>query len=80
MRIDVLPAYLYCEGVISPGTGVSDSCELPCGCRELNPGPSGRADGALTHQAISPAHKMDSFTQFLWYNVKEMKLRGDQKV
>ena len=22
-----------------PGTGVTDSCELPCGCWELNPGP-----------------------------------------
>ena len=24
----------------SPGTGIADSCELPCGCWELNPGPS----------------------------------------
>ena len=29
----------WCEGVRSPGTGFSDSCELPCGCWELNPGP-----------------------------------------
>jgi hypothetical protein len=28
-----------CEGVVSPGTGVTDSCGLPCGCWELNPGP-----------------------------------------
>ena len=27
-----------CEGVGSPGTGVIDSCELPCECWELNPG------------------------------------------
>ncbi|KAL6040407.1 hypothetical protein STEG23_015188 [Scotinomys teguina] len=27
-----------CKGVESPGTGVIDSCELPCGCWELNPG------------------------------------------
>lgn len=26
------------EGVKSPGTEVSDSCELPCVCWELNPG------------------------------------------
>ena len=26
-----------CEGVGSPGTGVTDSCELPCGCWESNP-------------------------------------------
>jgi hypothetical protein len=25
------------EGVRFPGTGVTDSCELSCGCRELNP-------------------------------------------
>jgi hypothetical protein len=28
-----------CEGVRSPETGVIDSCELPCGYWELNPGP-----------------------------------------
>ena len=27
-----------CEDVRYPGTGVTDSCELPCGCWELNPG------------------------------------------
>jgi hypothetical protein len=27
------------EGVIFPGTGVADRCELPCGCWELNSGP-----------------------------------------
>jgi hypothetical protein len=27
------------EGVRSPGTGIVDSCELSCGCWELNPGP-----------------------------------------
>jgi hypothetical protein len=26
-----------CEGVRSPGTGVTDSCKLPCGCWKLNP-------------------------------------------
>ena len=30
--------YLY-EGVGSPGTRVTDSCKLPCGCWELNTGP-----------------------------------------
>ena len=28
-----------CESVGSPGTGVTDSCELPCGYWELNLGP-----------------------------------------
>jgi hypothetical protein len=27
------------EGVIYPGNGVTDSCELLCACLELNPGP-----------------------------------------
>ena len=27
------------KGVGSPGTRVTNSCELPCGCWELNPGP-----------------------------------------
>lgn len=28
-----------CEGIRNPGTGVTDKCELPCGCWEMNPGP-----------------------------------------
>jgi hypothetical protein len=28
-----------CEGVGSPGNGVTDSCELPCGCWEMNLSP-----------------------------------------
>ena len=43
-----------CDGVRAPETGVTDSCELPCGCWELDPGPSGRAVSALNHRAISP--------------------------
>ena len=27
------------RGVRSPGTGVKDGCEPPCGCWESNPGP-----------------------------------------
>jgi hypothetical protein len=27
-----------CKGAKPPGTGVTESCELPCGCWELNPG------------------------------------------
>jgi hypothetical protein len=27
------------RGIASPGTGVTDSCELPCECWELNLGP-----------------------------------------
>lgn len=28
-----------CEDAISPETGVTDSCELPCECWKLNPSP-----------------------------------------
>ena len=34
-----LPDVCLCEGVGSPGIGVTDSCELSCGCWELNLGP-----------------------------------------
>ena len=27
------------KGMVSPGTGITDSCEPPCGRWELNPGP-----------------------------------------
>ena len=39
MCICASPNSYLCEGVRSPGTGVTDNCELPCGYWELNPGP-----------------------------------------
>ena len=38
----------WCEGIRSPGTGFSDSYELPCGCWELNPGPREEQSVLLT--------------------------------
>jgi hypothetical protein len=35
MCVGILPACL-CKGSRSSGTGVTDCCELPCGCWELN--------------------------------------------
>ena len=35
--IHTCPVHVCCHR--SPGTGIRDSCELPCGCWELNPGP-----------------------------------------
>jgi hypothetical protein len=46
----ILPAFIFVhhvcanpgraeEGVRSPETGVTDGCEPPCECWELNPGP-----------------------------------------
>lgn len=45
--------YLYvcqCEDVRSPGTGVTHSCEQPCGCSS-----SGKAASAFNQWAIFPA-------------------------
>ena len=51
MCVDILPACMSVhrvlpgalrrpeEGVGSPGTGITDGCEPPCGCWESNPGP-----------------------------------------
>ena len=38
MCIDVLLYVWLCEGVRSPATGVTDGCELPCGCWLSTPG------------------------------------------
>jgi hypothetical protein len=38
---------------------VTDGCEPPCGCWDLNSGPLGEQSGTLAHWAISPA--LDSF-------------------
>ena len=37
-----------CEIVRSPGTGITDCCELPCGCWELNWGPLEKQPVLLT--------------------------------
>lgn len=39
------------EGVGSPGTGVTDGCEPPCICRELNGGPLQQQLSHLTRPA-----------------------------
>jgi hypothetical protein len=39
MFIGVFTCMCVGEAVGSPGTGVTDRCELPCGCWELSPGP-----------------------------------------
>lgn len=37
--IGVMLTWMCVSGVRSPGTGVTECCELSCGCRELNSGP-----------------------------------------
>lgn len=55
-----LPACM-CEGAGSPGTGVTDSCELLCGCWELNVSPledqSMLLNAEPSFQFLKPTHK-----------------------
>jgi hypothetical protein len=51
------------EDVESPGTGVTDSCELPCRCWELKPGPLEAQSVLLT---------VDSSLQLQWANSYSM--------
>jgi len=44
-----------CEGVGSPGTGVTDSCELPRKCWELDPGPLEEQQPVLLTSESPPA-------------------------
>ena len=37
--LSVYVYHMYAGALRSPGTGVTDGCEPPCGCWELNPGP-----------------------------------------
>ena len=47
-----------CEGVRSPGTGVTDRCEVPCGCWELNPGSLQEQPVLLTAEpSLQPLYK-----------------------
>ena len=55
-----LHVYL-CEG--SPGTGATDSCELPCGCWELNLGPPREQPVLLT--AEPSLQFMSAFLKYL---------------
>jgi hypothetical protein len=48
-------ACMSVRGARSSATGVTDSCELSCGCWELN---SVLKDSALNHWAISPARSL----------------------
>lgn len=48
-----------CEGVGSPETVNTDSCELPCGCWELNPGPLEEQPGLLRAEpSLQPPPKI----------------------
>ena len=44
-----------------PGTGVTDSCELPCECWELMPGPPEEQSGLLTAEPSLQPSKFATF-------------------
>lgn len=46
-----------CEGARFPGTGLTDSCKLPGGCRDLNPDPLEELPVHLTIEASLQAVK-----------------------
>jgi hypothetical protein len=45
-----------CEDIRAPGTGISDSCELPCACWELNLSPLEVQSVLLTLSHLSSPH------------------------
>ena len=60
------PHSCLCEGVRSPGTVVTNSCELPCWCWELNSGPLGRQPVFLTTEPLlQPQNRF--FCLFLFF-------------
>jgi hypothetical protein len=45
-----------CEGVRSPETGATETCELACGCWKLNPGPLEEQPVLLTPETSLQSH------------------------
>ena len=54
-------------GIRSPGTGVADGCEPPCGCWELNPVlcKSSQYSFLIANQSVSPATFHDFYSSFI---------------
>ena len=59
-----------CEVVRSPGTGITDSCELSCGCWDLNLGSLKNKPMFLTAKP-SPQPQVSAFTQFTRDSIRE---------
>lgn len=56
-----LQVCLY-EGIRSPGTGETDSCELPCRFWELSPGPLEEQPVLLNHVSSPKCHFVNTLT------------------
>jgi hypothetical protein len=64
-----------CEGVRSLGTRVTDSCELPCGCWEFNPGPLEEQSVVLTAEPSLQPQTIQIFKR-RWYILMSDTLSG----
>lgn len=51
----------------SPRTGVTDRCELPCGCSHLNPGSLEKQPVPLTAEHFSPLKDFSLMTLFCFF-------------
>lgn len=60
------------KAIGSPGSGVIDSCEMPCGCYELNLGSiEASALNPITEPITSPLPHLSNFIFTLMYNMYE---------
>jgi hypothetical protein len=58
-----------CEGVRFPSTGVTDSCESPCGCWELNPDPLEEQPLLLTAEPSLQPPRLIYYCYYYYYLV-----------
>lgn len=63
--------------VRSPGTGIEDSCEPPCGCWDVNLGPLQEHQVVLT---IEPSFQPLYFPLETWGKAEEMQVRHEHRV
>ena len=64
------------EGVRSPGTRITDSCELPCGCWDLNIGPLEEQPMFLiTEPSLQPCDVF-FWSFFIWESVLQRFSKG----
>lgn len=63
------------EDIRSPGTGGTESCELPCGCLGIELRSSGRVASALSHWAI-PAALFHILLLFACWPIDSLHITG----
>lgn len=53
------------EGIVSPGTGITDGCEPPRSCWEVNPGPLYEQQALLNDEPSLQPQPLDFFLLIL---------------